>query len=296
MNAHDTSRSAASTTPVPAPRRQIRVPRRPVVAAVLAAAALGGCTGATALRASDLERLRTVPEIPAAYTPSFSPSVDCSTNEGNITWSFGPESASRVTPQARQPAVVLASARTMSAPYVLASDPRGGTVWESYEREWTRQLSDHPPRDPAQATSGDFLVLARGAASPLRFAERARRLESAAPSALAAAYGPGPVLVFETTRFVLAGCWFTYQPWFNVRASIVDAGSGRVLWRDACGGLYPPALGSPQDSYSREQLEANGSALYARLLDERARSCARDLLSRFERSAAAAARAARPGR
>jgi hypothetical protein len=60
-------------------------------------------------------------------------------------------------------------------------------------------------------------------------------VEGADARSLAKTFGSAPILVFETTRWVLVGCWFTYEPWFNVRATLLDLGSGRVLWRDSCG-------------------------------------------------------------
>ncbi len=206
-----------------------------------------GCAHAISPTRSDLERLRTSPDIPVVYRPSTSPWVDCSGDIAASTWSRGGGPSS--------------------------------IVWDQYQNQRTASLRRAPPIDPARATGDRFLALLRAAPSPLPFRESAPPAESTDSGALAKRFGPAPVLVFETTRWVLAGCWHTYQPWFNVRATLLD-GSGKVVWRDTCRGLYPP---DSSGEASPTELEANGGALYARAIEERAGRCAEELFANFER-------------
>ena len=96
---------------------------------------------------------------------------------------------------------------------------------------------------------------------------------------MARRFGAVPVLVLEATRFVLLGCYLAYRPWFNVRAMLVDARDGAVLWRQTCGRRYPE---DRRGGASPGELLADGEALYARMMEVRAAECAGELFASLE--------------
>jgi len=152
-----------------------------------------------------------------------------------------------------------------------------GDFWEDYVADVTKSLQV-PPVDPAQATAHSFLALAREGPTPLKFGRDVKEVASARPEELFRLYGASPVLVFATSEWLLVGCFHTFDPWFNVRAKIVDTASGRVVWRKSCRG------GSPSGgSLYASTLAANGGALYGRLIRERARECSREIFASLER-------------
>ncbi len=218
------------------------------VASAISVALLGmGCAGAVALADRDRERLGAAAQIPVAYRPSPAPFVDCPGDLGAVAWK------------------------------------RDVGLWEAVQDERTVSLRKGPPLDPARATADRFLSLASAAPGSPRFHEVAVAAEGSDRRALANRFQSLPVLLFETTRTVLAGCFYAYQPWFDVRATLRDAASGDVLWRDSCGGLYPP---DPSREATLAELEADGKQLYASLLEARASQCARELLASFQRGGA----------
>jgi hypothetical protein len=225
-------------------------------------ALLVACASAPApIQEFDLARLQGSPEIPVVHRASPAPVVDCPGNEGERIWTLpGTE-------------------RDRPPPLVLPASAQGGNIWQQFSNQYTESLRRSPPADPAGATGGAFAAAAAGTPAQLPFQPVAAPIDSAAADALLARFGGAPVLLFETTRFVLVGCFYKYQPWFSVRATLLDP-SGAVLWRDACGGLYPPI----DYAASAPDLEANGKELYTRLLDYRARGCAQDLVKSFARS------------
>lgn len=248
------------------------IPNRRLSSAALSfAIAVGaGCMGSVRLAHGDLDRLRQGPEIPVVYEPSPGPWVNCPTGEGESVWG-GPSGALEPPPSA----IILA-----------------GTLWEDFQAQRTAGLMV-PPVDPARATAEEFAAAARNAPRPVPFRDHAERIENTEGAALARRFGTVPVLVFRTYRFVLVGCWYTYTPWYDVRATLLQAGSGKVLWRDTCGESFPP--GRPAE-YSPAELEANGDALYGRVIEDRAQGCARELFGSFDRAAAPAAREPAPRR
>ncbi len=220
--------------------------------------------------------LREGSDIPVVYRRSPGPWVDCPGDEGEHVWVFGGVAVGWRPPASwdeGRPAIATAAASSANPGVLLA-----GNVWQDFQDEWTASLREAPPDDPARATAAGFLALSLAAPGPVPLRQSPVPVERADPPALAGTFGDGPVLVFETTRWVLVGCWFTYKIWFVVRATLLDAGSGRVLWRDACGGVYPPPS-SPEASPS--ELEARGKALYAGRIEARAGQCARWLYGRF---------------
>ncbi len=227
------------------PMHGTRGPMGKRIAALLAATALAnGCARSVPLARRELEWLRTISEIPVVYRTSPSPWVDCPGDTGPRAWS---------------------------------RDGNSSTIWDQFQNQRTASLRSAPPTDPARATGDRFLSLLHAAPNPLPVRERPLPAESVDLQTLSRQFGSAPVLVFETTRWVLAGCWYSYQPWFQVRATLLDLASGRVVWRDSCCGLFPP-------DQSREatpsELEANGKALYARMIEERAGRCASELFTR----------------
>jgi hypothetical protein len=153
-----------------------------------------------------------------------------------------------------------------------------GSLWEQVQEQRTESLRKAPPSDPAGETAAGFVALSLEASPPVPFRENSVPLDSVNQRTLETRFGDSPVLVFETTRWLLVGCFYDYEPWFNVRATLLEPASGKVLWRETCGGLYPP---DPFSEASPAELEANGKALYRRLLDARADRCARDLFESF---------------
>lgn len=247
-----------------------------LIAALLAAIAIGiGCAPTVTLAPGDLERLRAGSGTPVVHLVSRAPGVDCPGDWGEQTWSAP---GGGLGMESRPPSTLrLAGYRPATRnPVRLA-----GSLWEDVQDQRTESLRKAPPRDPARATGDSFLSLSQRAPHPAPFRETVTPVESVDRRALEKQFGAPPVLFFETTRWVLVGCFDSYQPWFSVRATLLDLGSGKVLWREACGGLYPP---DPFAQASPAELEANGKALYARMLDVRAERCARELFNSFARS------------
>jgi hypothetical protein len=228
---------------------------------------LAGCAPAIPLSRQESERLSAAPPIPVVSVRSSPPWVDCPNDEGQKVWEY-PGSASGDL-EGGSLSVMLASGR--AAPPFL---PAGGT-WESIQDQWTRSLQT-PPVDPARATAVRILSRARAVRLPVPLAEPAEEVQRLDPAALGSRFGGSPVLVVEAVRWVLVGCFFTYQPWFDVRATLVRTSTGEILWRDTCGGTYPGGWPIPA---SRDELEAGGRWLYARTIDERAAACAAQLVA-----------------
>jgi hypothetical protein len=220
------------------------------ISSLLVPALLGlGCARSVPMGSAGLDWVRSDQEIAVVYRVSASPWVDCPGNFGVDTWKKEAE------------------------------------LWESVQAQRTESLRTAPPVDPAQATADRFLLLSRATPGLPVFGERPLAAESVEPGALSRRFGPKPILVLEATRWVLVGCFYLYQPWYNVRATLLETASGRVLWRDACGGLYPPDASAES---SPAELEADGKALYSRAMEARAGQCASELLARLEQGVRAA--------
>jgi hypothetical protein len=237
-----------------------------LIATILGAA----CSPRTALAPADAERLRARPAIPVAWVRTGRPWVDCPTNEGQKTWEFP------VNDRRRDGGVPPVQRAAWTGPVPsLRTVPAVGGAWESYQEQWTRPLAV-PPLDPALATAQAFLQRNGADPAPLPLSPDAVEVPSADPAALARRFEGAPVLLFQVTRFNLMGCFFTYQPWFITRATLLDGASGRVLWTDPCDSTdyeddWPP--------YStRDDLLANGSARYLWFIEQRAGRCAGELL------------------
>ena len=226
-----------------------------------------GCTPSVRLKSSDLALLRASTEVPVVHVVSRAPWVDCPGDWGERTWS-APGGRSMLS----QPPSPFVLAKYAPAAMELATP--AGTTWEDVQDQRTKSLRNAPPRDPARSTADHFLALSRVVADPIRFSEGTVPVDKIDQGSIERRFGSSPVLVFEATRWVLVGCFYTYQPWFNVRTTLMDPASGRVLWRDTCGGLYPPG---PFGEASPSDLEANGKALYAQMMDARAEQCANEL-------------------
>ncbi len=250
--------------------------RRAVVPAAFALV-LAGCAGAVALAPGEASRLAAGPEIPTAFLASAGPTVDCPTDEGVRVWTYS--GSSLETP----PGLPELGAADGPAPAVIPV-LMGGDIWSDFEENWTQQLRQAYPVDPAQATAAEFADAAHAAARPFPVAAEPVKIADAGRGTLSSRFGGSPVLVFETSRWSLVGCWYDYVPWFDVRASLVDPASGRVLWRDTCSTLYPP---DSIAAASREKLREDGQALYARQTRDRSRSCAASLLRKFSAGAPA---------
>jgi hypothetical protein len=233
-----------------------------------------GCAPSVPLTRSEFERLRGTASVPAVHVLSRTPEVDCPGDWGEQTWS-APGGDVAMGPAA--PSTIL---RAGYAPARKTPVIRAGSLWEDAQAQRTESLRNAPPRDPALVTRDGFLSFSAREVRPVPFTGNAAPMKSGDRRALERRFGNAPVLVFETTRWVLVGCFYTYQPWFNVRATLIEAGSGRVLWRETCGGLYPP---DPFADASPAELEGNGKALYARMIDERAQRCAEELFTSFIR-------------
>ena len=245
-------------------------------AALLVATAIDfGCASSVSLMPGDLERLRASSGVPVVHLVSRTPWVDCPGDWGERTWS-APDGGLGM--ESRPPSTLLLAGYS---PPTRKTVTLAGTLWEDFQEQRTQSLRKAPPRDPARATGDDFLSLSLSAPRPVPFRESAVPVESVDRRALERRFGGSPVLVFETTRWVLVGCFYTYQPWFNVRVTLLELESGKVLWRETCGGLYPP---DPFAEASAAALEANGKALYARMLDARAERCAKELFNGFVRT------------
>ena len=244
-----------------------------LIVALLAAAAIdAGCTPSVTLTPSDLERLRESSGVRVVHVASRTPSVDCPGDWGEQTWSRPGGDVGMSLP----PSTLLQAEYAPGAGEAFVT--LAGSLWEDVQAQRTESLRNAPPRDPALATRNDFLSLSASAQRPVSFLGDTVPIKSVDRRALEKRFGSSPVLVFETTRWVLVGCFYLYQPWFNVRATLLELGSGRVLWRETCGGLYPP---DPFAEASPAELEMNGKALYARMMDERAARCARELFASF---------------
>ena len=205
---------------------------------VLSALLAASCAPAVPLSRYESARLSTAPPIPVLHVRSAPPWVDCPNDEGQKVWEHP-------------------------------------GIWKSIQEQWTLSLRT-PPVDPASATAVQILARAGAAHLSIPLAERAEELRRLDPAALRSRFESSPVLVVEAVRWVLVGCFFTYQPWFQVRATLLRPSTGEVLWRDSCGGTYPG--GSPVPA-SRDELEAGGRWLYTRIIEERAASCAAQLVT-----------------
>lgn len=235
-----------------------------IFSAMLAAS----CVPAVPLSRDEAARLSSAPPIPVLHVRSAPPWVDCPNDEGQKVWEYPAGSATRDAGGGSFP-VLLASGWALR-PFV----PAGG-IWESIQDQWTESLQT-PPVDPARATAAQLLSRARATNPPLPLAETAEEARHIDPAALRSRFGDSPVLVVEAVRWVLVGCFFTYQPWFEVRATLFRPSTGEVLWRDTCGGTYPGAWPVPA---SRDELEAGGRWLYSRIIQERAAACAKELVA-----------------
>lgn len=241
-----------------------------LTAAVAAGALSLGCAPSVRLERADLARLRATAEVPVVQRISSEPWVDCPGDWGERTWT-APGGGLGIGPRPPPP-ILLAAHVARAAPLAAPA----GTTWEDIQEQRTVSLRRAPPRDPARATADAFLALSRAEAEPVPFSRSTVAVGRRTP--IDARFGASPVLVFEATRWVLVGCFFAYQPWFDVRAALVDPASGRVLWRHTCGALYPPG---PFAEATPAELEADGKALYASLMDARARECASELFGSF---------------
>ncbi len=232
----------------------------PLAAATLVAA---GCASAVPLSQADQARLSTLPSVPVLYVRASPPWVDCENDEGQKVWEF-PGSA---LDGAVAPPLRIAG----GGPPVVGA----GNIWQAIEDQWTEPLRS-PPVDPATATAAALVARAREAGVPFPLSVP-REIHDASPATLRSEGGGGPVLVVEIPRFVLAGCFFTYQPWFTARAAILRTGDGTVAWRQTCEGTFPDPARPPPSS--RDELLAGDGALYRRVLEERAAGCAAVLVS-----------------
>ena len=249
-------------------------------ALLVSAAALGcACAPAIPLSGRDATQLASVPEIAVAYKKSPAPWVYCPGDIGRETWEHGGGSMNWTPDESTG----LALQRGVTGYVVLASLEdaarfrAAGDIWQDIQDDWTKSLQV-PPDDPARATARDFLALAGRTGPRLPFQGEAVEVVKGSPQTLSERFGSTPVLVFRTSEWLLVGCFFTYSPWFNVQAALVDPGSGRVLWRDTCDGGFPKTW-----DQSPSSLDANGRALYVRIIDDRADQCSRELFASFER-------------
>jgi hypothetical protein len=153
-----------------------------------------------------------------------------------------------------------------------------GGIWENWVEDWTRTIRV-PPTDPARATAQRFLELSRSVTTGPAWAGPVVEVASPDVTGLRAGFGSRPILVFQVSRWDLVGCFYTWLPWFDVRATLVDPSSGRVLWRQSCGD--GPAGDRPSPA-SPSELDAGGRALYSRIIEDRALQCARALAARLE--------------
>jgi hypothetical protein len=249
--------------------------RATVVGLLLAAGVGAGCAPPQTLARADAEGLQARAEIPVAWVRSGRPWVDCPTNEGQKTWEMPARAPAPGAPPVQRAAL------TTAVPVVPAT---GGT-WESYQEQWTRPLAT-PPLDPALATARAFLDRGRKDPAPLPLSATPVELESADPGTLARRMAGAPALVFQTIRFNLLGCYFTYQPWFITRATLVDTSTGRVIWRAECDRSDYRAEWPPFST--RDDLLARGSERYLWFIEQRAERCAQELTEALARARAAA--------
>jgi len=235
------------------------------------------CSSVVPLSSESAAQLASSGEIPVVYRRSPAPWVFCPADDGRSTWESG--GAMNDEPRARPPLAeaggafpfVLASARG-SGTFVLASD-----IWQDYVDDLTKGLRV-PPEDPARATARDFLDLASNTQPSIPFRHEAKEVARARRQALAESFGSAPVLVFRTADWYLVGCFQTFAPWFSVDAELLDPSTGKVYWRDSCRGDFPTQWG-----LSPSVLDANGGAIYGRIIGERAARCSKELLASFSR-------------
>lgn len=259
---------------MPAPRH----PVAPVLLAILGAA----CAGSVPIARDEAARLSAAAPVPVLWVRTPAPWVDCPADEGKKTWEM-PGSADRRP----GPPIDLASSSGMPA---AASSTAPGGTWDTIQDQWTQSLKV-PPVDPAAATAARIVERARASSPPIALADPLEAPASPDAAALVSPIGATPVLVVRSPRFVLVGCYFTYRPWFTVRAVLVRPATGEVLWRDTCGGTYPDGVAPPA---SREDLEAAGRWLYASILAERADACGASLLRSLSGGEAGSPNAANP--
>ena len=250
--------------------RVVRGPR--CRAAALGAAVACGCSGSVALTSIDRQRLESGSEVAVVFDKSPPPWVDCRGDEGRQVWTFGGAALLWPRPGASTGAggaggvFELASA----APGVLLAHD----TWEDIEEEWTKSLRAAPPEDPARATAEALVALAARTPSAIRLGQHVGEAPAGGASPATGPAG-GPVLSVRATRWVLSGCFFRYTPWFTARAILLEGKSGRVLWREDCGGMYPSPGYREAEAV---ELEADGKALYRSLIEQRAADCARAFL------------------
>jgi len=247
-----------------------------------------GCVGGPALHLSprDAAELASVPEIPVVYRKAPPPSVFCPGDVGRQT--FESPGAMNGNPEPPSPAIADLEAGTVR----LVSADEGlyrlaGDFWEDYVDDVTKPLQV-PPVDPVQATARSFLALAGEGRAPLPFGRDVKEVASARPEELSRLFGTSPVLVFNASEWLLVGCFQTFDPWFNVRAKIVDPATGRVVWRKSCRGGMPSG-----GNLNVSTLAASGGALYARLIHDRALECSREIFASLESDRGAAIAGAR---
>jgi hypothetical protein len=233
-------------------------------AALLLAAA---CTPAVPLSRDEGARLAAAPEVPVLWVRAAPPWVDCQAEEGQKVWEYP---GSGWNGEAAPPTRLASAGRS---PVVLGA----GNIWQAIQDQWTEPLQT-PPVDPASVTARHLVARAREAGIGLPLAAP-REISRRELSALERQAGAAPFLLVETPRFVLAGCFFTYQPWFEARAAILEPGTGRTLWRDTCAGTFPDPAWPPPST--RDELLAGDGALYARILEQRAADCAGWLVARL---------------
>ncbi len=251
----------------------------------LAAVASAGCARTVPLSPDTRQQLLSRSAVPVAYETRVPPSVECPNTSATDVW-CAPDGRAMLerqpgsTSAAAGPAVWAPSASSRLQGRFVPAASGGCVIWEQIQDQRTLRLRQAPPVDPAGATAERFLALSSQGTAPAPFSEHAVPLQGEGPGALARQLGPGPVLVFRTLRWDLVGCFYTYVPWFAVRATVFDPASGKVLWRDSCNDGYPP---DEREGASVPELEAAGKALFARLTETRAQECAAKLLASFRR-------------
>jgi len=239
-----------------------------------------GCASPVVLSSIDAAHLKSAADIPVVYKRSPAPYVYCPVDDGRATWetqglNWSPDKSSPPIVGGKSGGIVLASLESSGAVRLA------GDTWENIEDDWTKSLQT-PPQDPAQTTASDFLALAGTAGARLPFRTAAEELTGSA-TGLSERFGAAPVLLFRTSDWLLVGCFFTYSPWFTVQATIFEPGSGRVLWRDSCESGFPNGSWKMGPS----ELNANGRALYSRVIRDRAQRCSQELFASFQRGAGA---------
>lgn len=227
------------------------------------------CAGAVPLSSDERGKLESRSNVPVVYEKSEAPWVYCPTDAGRSTWegagAMNGSPAQPIPSESVREEVLLASA--VGPPTFI----QVGDFWDLYEEQATESLRV-PPEDPAQATARHFLALAGAGKGPMPFRDEASLVEKASPQALAESFGPGPVLILKTSEWMLVGCYSTYSPWFSVRGELLDTSTGNVLWRDSCHGHFPSTF-----DRGASELAANGGAMYARVIEERATQCSQEL-------------------